>query len=245
MAITLAQFESGHRYRRWKGILPGKLLDQLGSDGTLMTRLGDTPTIAILGDIRRSQDLMTYSESPDSFFRFMSDFLSETRRIVDTHLGIFDKFTGDGFVAYFNQYLCGKDDRDALDCFLGFVAEETAFANAHFAQWITEVRKLPDRNVGLAMGADLGKVAFRDMNNHFVAVGDAIVWASRMASEGAAGEVVMNNLLWRAVESHWARKPELTQPQEERVGKTKAGESFLAWVIKPQSHWTPVATRAG
>ena len=76
--------------------------------------------------------------------------------------------------------------------------------------------------VGLAVGADTGGIDFRNVNYHLSAVGEAIVWASRMASVASANEVAVNNLLVSALEG----RPSLRLGP--RVGRTKAGEEFLA-----------------
>jgi hypothetical protein len=65
-------------------------------------------------------------------------------------------------------------------------------------------------------------VVFHDVDHHLVAVGEAIVWAERMSAGAAADEVIVNNLLFAALES----QPDLRF--EPRNGKTKAGEEFVA-----------------
>ena len=88
-----------------------------------------------------------------------------------------------------------------------------------------KIRKFPATPVGLSMGADVGRVAFRDQDNHLVAVGDVIVWASRMSSVSRAGEVIVNNVLFNRLEgrSNLAFEP--------RAAHTKTGEEFLARVV--------------
>jgi class 3 adenylate cyclase len=91
---------------------------------------------------------------------------------------------------------------------------------------VEEIRKRPATRIGLAMGADRGRIAFRDLDSHLVAVGDAIVWASRMAAIADASEVVLNNLLAARLRGH--EEIELAQKE----GKTKSGEAFLAQVMR-------------
>ena len=144
------------------------------------------------------------------------------------HSGIFDKFTGDGFIAYFNDSVCTEAQKHQrsikkfADCFLDFVCDEIEFANNLFADWCKTVRKLPTTPIGLAIGADLGYIDFREMENHLISVGEPIVWASRMADAGQAGEVVVNNLLYAELEGC------LSLEFKQREGKTKSGEFFLS-----------------
>jgi class 3 adenylate cyclase len=139
-----------------------------------------------------------------------------------------DKFTGDGFVAYFNESICRAAGSDHIDCFLSFLREELEFAGAQFSEWVRHARKLPEKPIGLAVGADLGLVSFQNLKYHLVAVGEPIVWASRMASCAAANEVVVNNLLFEALNGRcdvqFAR----------REASTKSGEGFLGRVLR----WT-------
>lgn len=218
--MSSQEYDHSERVVRWKDHLPQPALHR---DPDQLVRAASTsPTIVVVGDIRRSQDLMTYSPEPEDFSRRMVDFIGTTRQLIEEHDGFFDKFTGDGFLAYFNKAICREDH---LECFLSFVREELAFCSEHFAEWSRKVRKLPDADVGLAIGADLGSVGFHDLDHHLVAVGDTIVWASRMASIGAANEIVINNLLFAALEG------KLGLRFQRRSGKTKAGENFLARVL--------------
>ena len=150
-----------------------------------------------MGDIRKSQDLMTYADSPTDFARNIKEFLDGTRDLIGSHYGLFDKFTGDGFLAYFDQGFCAAKGQDFIACFARFIQEEHDFAAGLFARWEQQARKLPAKQVGLAIGADIGRVAYTMEAGHFVVVGDAIVWAARMASEAKAGELVVNNLLYQ------------------------------------------------
>jgi class 3 adenylate cyclase len=180
-------------------------------------------TVVVVGDIRRSQDLMTYARDEHDFSKRMVEFITATRRALDEHGGFFDKFTGDGFVGYFNESICRSRSGDYLEQFANFVRGFTGFCNGHFREWVKHVRKIPDQPVGLAIGADLGQVSFQSLNYHLVAVSETIVWASRMASTANAEEVMVNNFLYQALRERGDLK------FERRSGKTKAGESFQAW----------------
>ena len=47
-------------------------------------------------------------------------FFESIRDLFDKNMGIFDKFTGDGFLGYFNEYLCRERGKDFVECFLKF-----------------------------------------------------------------------------------------------------------------------------
>ncbi len=103
---------------------------------------------------------------------------------------------------------------------------EIEFANELFAEWRGLVRKRPQELISLSIGADTGKIDFLDKDYHLIAIGDAIVWAHRMVSVGKASEIVINNLLGTQLRGYEGLEFEY------RPGKTKAGESFMAQVLK-------------
>lgn len=205
---------------RWQQHFCTLLLMKMSHSWGILEKASQGNTIVVVGDIRRSQDLMTYAKDSQSFVHFMFRFIEHTRRLIDDNLGIFDKFTGDGFIAYFNQELCAIQGRDYRDCFLEFVHGEEVFAADHFSKWRKTVRKLPDL-IGLCMGADIGRIFFHDIEFHLMAVGDAIVWAKRMADAGVRNEIVVNNLLYAELEG----KSGLSFKEKQQT--TKSGEVFL------------------
>jgi class 3 adenylate cyclase len=218
------------RVLRWKAHLPSVLLEREDLDD-LVFEASQSESIVVVGDIRRSQDLMTYAATPDDFSRRMVVFIQKTRDLIDENAGFFDKFTGDGFIVYFNEALCRAAGRSHIDRFLSFVKAQSAFGQDLFQDWAGLIRKRPTGPIGLAMGADIGRVAFHDVHDHLVAVGDAIVWAARMAAAANAGEVLVNNLLQAKLTAVYTRILGFSP----REAQTKSGESFLAQVLNPQT----------
>jgi len=143
---------------------------------------------------------MMTSQSPQEFSTQMSMFLSETRNLLRKHGALFDKFTGDGFIAYFNDAMChrhGPSGRD--ESFVAFIREYLNFSIPFFREWVSTLKQGSNKPMGLAMGVDLGKVSFRNPGYHFVAVGEAIVLASRLADEACAEEIIVNNSLYETL----------------------------------------------
>jgi class 3 adenylate cyclase len=210
-------------YLKWRGHFPS--LKTRADPQDIMERACRSPSIIVVGDIRRSQDLMTYAMDEQDFSRRMVEFISTTRSVLNKHGGFFDKFTGDGFLGYFNESICDLYGSNYVDSFINFIHEFTTFCNAHFREWVKFVRKLPGQPVGLAVGADLGRVSFQSLHYHVVAVSESIVWASRMASAAKAEEVLVNNLLYQTL----CQRDNLVF--EARAANTKSGESFQAWKL--------------
>lgn len=225
MSISTQEFEYTQRYLRWYPHLPRASLWEY--DQSLDTsKFGTSQTVVVYGDIRRSQDLMTYTIGPNRFEEMMIKFLETIRSLFDKNLGIFDKFTGDGFLGYFNEYLCGTQNKNFLECFTVFSKQCMEICPPLFNDWKKWVRKLPEEDIMLSIGADIGQVHFGDQYGHLICIGDSIVWAQRMCSAAPAGTIYVNNIL--ANELKDKEGIELSPI----AGKTKTGESFLASVLQ-------------
>ncbi len=225
LVISFDEFIHSERYQRWQPHLPGASMYWYDTSFD-EKKLSESQTIVVYGDIRRSQDLMTYTLDSQLFEEMMIKFFDTTRTLLDKNLGIFDKFTGDGFLAYFNEHLCTSQNKNFIDCFLDFSKQFIEANLSLFTEWKKHVRKLPDQEIMVSLGADLGIIYFGDRSGHLVCIGDTIVWAERMCSASSAGEVCVNNLLATAIDS---RKDIKLSPMS---GITKSGESFRASIIE-------------
>ena len=212
------------RQLMWGAHLSKKLIAMLPEN--VPEILSQSDSIVVIGDIRKSQDLMTYGPDAAFFSRNMLAFLNTTRQLLVEYDGVFDKFTGDGFLAYFNADICARAGRDHRECFLAFARALTEFSTPHFEQWARSLRKHPADTIGVGIGADIGRVTFRHDESVLFAVGDAIVWAERMCSKAGAGELMVNNLLAGRLSET------MSLPFEKTVGQTKAGETFLGYRLQ-------------
>ncbi len=210
---------------RWDTHLPHHMLKDMPE--YLEDEISRTRTIVVVGDIRKSQDLMTYSLSADYFRDRIIEFTQQSRYLIKKNIGIFDKFTGDGFLAYFNEYVCRQAGKDFIQCFLNFTQEMMEFSSDHFSRWTKSIRKLPVGSSGLTIGADIGQIEYKEIEGHLLAIGDTIVWSNRVCSAGKSNEVVLNNILYNLVKHYYQ-----TTEFETREAKTSAGESFTAYVMK-------------
>ena len=210
---------------RWKGHLHWQAIDLI-ADG-LVDEMSSTDTIVLVADIRKSQDLMTYGPDEDFFRDKILEFTSKIREIIKANFGIFDKFTGDGFICYFNSYLSVQFGLDYYEQLIHSCREIKEFSDSFFNEWIKHIRKLPPNSSGLAMGIDSGIVKFRDLENHLFAIGDSIVWANRMSSAGEKGEIILNNIPYNRI-----KEKGITIEFENFTNTTKSGESFMAYKMK-------------
>jgi len=225
LVFSFDEFVHSERYLRWEPHLPSSSMYWYDTNFD-ESKLSESQTVVVYGDIRRSQDLMTYTVDHKLFEQMMIRFFDTTRDLLNKNYGIFDKFTGDGFLAYFNEYICKSQNKNFLDYFLDFARQYIEANLSLFAEWKRHVRKLPDTEIMVSLGADLGIVYYGDLSGHLVCIGDAIVWAERMCSASSAGEIYVNNLLANAIES---RKDIRLSPVS---GATKLGERFKASKIE-------------
>jgi class 3 adenylate cyclase len=207
---------------RWKGHLPWQAIDLISDE--FVKRLSDTDTLVLVADIRKSQDLMTYGPSADFFRDKILEFTTQMREIIKNNFGIFDKFTGDGFLCYFNSHLCKQFRKDYYIQLIKSCKEIMLFSTKFFEDWIKHIRKLPPNSSGLTLGIDCGIVKFRDLDNHLFAIGDSIVWANRMSSAGKKGEIILNNIPYHEIKE---KDKNLSFESFENI--TKGGESFTAY----------------
>lgn len=209
---------------RWGPHLPHHMLNTIPKN--LESELSNTKTIAVVGDIRKSQDLMTYAPSPEYFSKMMLNFMKTSRQLIKDNFGIFDKFTGDGFLAYFNQLVCERVNKDYLECFVNFVDQQIDYSHKHFKKWTSSLRKKPHGSCGLTIGADIGNIDFRVMDGHLFAIGDTIVWANRVCSAGKVNDILVNNILF----NNLREKMSISLNSINSV--TKAGEPFTAYIFE-------------
>ena len=130
---------------------------------------------------------MTYGSNPNVYRDKIIEFMNRTREILKSNCGLYDRFTGDGFIAYFNKYMCEQEGEDYYEMMLKSCREILEFSNPFFEEWVHQLRRIPETEIGLCIGVDSGKISFKDLDNQLFAIGDACVWATRMNSAGNKG----------------------------------------------------------
>lgn len=212
------------RILRWSGQFPDTVVPRVNDQ--FINNMSQTESLILVADIRHSQDLMTYGINPDYYREKIIAFIDYVRAILKEHFAIYDRFTGDGFIAYFNEYLCDQEGKDYYQMMLMACKKIVDFSNDFFPTWKKCLRKIPNEEVGLSMGIDSGRVSYKDIKNQLFAIGDACVWATRMSSVGKAGEIILNNLPYQhLVESRFLDK-NVNHPF---VAQSKNGEQFTAF----------------
>ncbi len=129
-------------------------------------------------DIRRSTELMLKCESPEIYAEFINALTSELTEAVKYNYGIYDKFTGDGLLAFFPDFYSGRDSLlYAVKC----AAECNTVFEAVFGAYRDKF-DIGSMQTGLGVGIDCGKVFKAGEELEYTVVGRPVVYACRFSS---------------------------------------------------------------
>lgn len=132
-------------------------------------------------DIRRSTDLMLESRSPAEYSEFIFELTKQLKECIIRNYGIFDKFTGDGILAFFPKFYSGEQS-------ILFALRAAKEVHIIFESIYKEHRRsfnLVLTDVGLGVGIDFGKVNIYQTNSELSIVGKPVVYACRFSSTHA------------------------------------------------------------
>jgi class 3 adenylate cyclase len=163
----------------------------------LFENLTKHDTVVISIDIRRSTELMLKARTPELFSRFITELTFKLSQIIILNFGIFDKFTGDGILAFFPKFYSGEKAiiraiKAAEECHLIF-KEHYEESKDCFSVFI--------RDVGLGIGIDYGNVTLVNTRSELTVVGVPVVYACRFSGT-MAGKTLLNNQAKQEVEKH-------------------------------------------
>lgn len=147
----------------------------------------ECPAYVMSVDIRRSTELMLKARSPQQFAKFITTLCRELETVIKNHFGVFDKFTGDGVLAFFPEFFSGADAgyhvvAAAEECHRIFNERYRDFRGS-FSSVLTEV--------GLGIGIDFGVTHLVQMAGGITVVGAPVVYACRL-SGAEYGHTLLN-----------------------------------------------------
>ncbi len=198
---------------------PTNARDQLSGDGLRnLSATGSTPIKAavVVGDLRMSGLLIREAVSTALFARYIVGFTEAVRGLAASFNGWFDKFTGDGFIAFW-IYEAEDDIVRSLPDFCRSIlpASETLIDNLK-----RNSRNFPV-GVGLSIGIDAGPCELVRVGDALTVVGSPIVGATRMVSGARAGQALVNVGLGTAFERQRDRLENLGVRLSKHVVPTK------------------------
>jgi class 3 adenylate cyclase len=132
-------------------------------------------------DIRRSTALMLKTKSALHFAKFITSLSDKLRQIVIDEFGVFDKFTGDGILAFFPESFSGKDA--GLRAVRAAQACHQEFQRHYRQNW--HAFKAIIKDTGLGIGIDYGQVQAIWIGDEFTVVGEPVVYACRLGAAKA------------------------------------------------------------
>ncbi|MGH2681193.1 MAG: hypothetical protein ACRDG8_12055 [Actinomycetota bacterium] len=191
--LRVARLLAGHAPPDWGERFPkDELLDAIIDTAPIQM-------FVMAADIRESTMLMKEAVRFERFAKVMDKFVSAVRSGIGTPGGWFDKFTGDGFLAYWVVPAASKEEYQRR-----FV--EAAGNLAHTAHQLIELfhrRVLEDfrrnsRNlsdgVGLSIGLDAGPGFLVEIAGELTVVGPPVVGAVRMVNAASRPQEIFANV---------------------------------------------------
>jgi class 3 adenylate cyclase len=175
-------------------------------------------------DIRRSTELMLKARTPELYATFISTLCRKLMDLVLDYHGVFDKFTGDGILAFFPDFYSGDD--------AGYYAVSSAQAcHAAFASHYDDNRNCfvsVLRDIGLGIGIDFGETHLVRLGDGLTVVGTPVVYACRMAGS-SPGLTLLNQPAYEVVSSRYGAYCSLSERDLEvkHEGRTLAYEVSL------------------
>ena len=138
---------------------------------------------------------------PETLRRVMSRHFDETRRIVEEHGGVVEKFIGDAVMAVFGIPRVHEDD--ALRAVRAALA-----VRDRLAELDGELRDRLGTSIGWRIGVNTGQVVAGDAGagQRFVS-GDAVNLAKRLEEAAGTGEVVIGDATYRLVRNAVTAEP--------------------------------------
>jgi class 3 adenylate cyclase len=179
--------------------------------------------IVLAADIRASTLLMREAVSPLLFADAITEFVDAVRDALRGQRGWFDKFTGDGFLAYW--LYCDRAPQS-------YVAEVAHVSNVILTFFrdvvIEELRKNTRAFVprtGLSLGIDGGPVSLVSVARDLTVIGSPVVGAVRMVTAAEPYETLVNGYLGTALYNDRCENERLYRIKTERlIRKTKEYE---------------------
>jgi len=146
--------------------------------------------IVLCADIRSSTLLMREAVDFKLFASIIGRFVTSVRDVIRDRRGWFDKFTGDGFLAYWIV-----DNRHYDEYFAEVLATASAILKV-FRVGAEPALKQNSRNVparmGISVGLDGGPGYLVEIANDMTIVGPPVVGAVRMVAAAEPNEVIAN-----------------------------------------------------
>lgn len=173
---------------------PGEIID----GGTVAAVKQDLQNAAarqmfvMSADIRRSTTLMKEAIRPERFAKHLTTFIEQAEINVRNGGGWFDKFLGDGFLAYWPLSTATGSIGRVIDELIASAIDIMGMFRHIALPLIRETSQNFPVDTGLSIGLDLGPASFVTVARDLTIVGSPVVGAVRMASAARPWETLAN-----------------------------------------------------
>jgi len=171
--------------------LPPEALEDLLTGGSTLVE-----ATVVVGDLRMSAYVLKEALQPSLFARFIIGFTESVRSLANSEGGWFDKFTGDGFIAF---WIHRTDPSPGVTRVPEFCQTVMPAADALISNLRRNSRNFPV-GVGLSMGIDSGPCQLVRVGESLTLVGSPIVGATRMVGGARAHQTLVNIYLGEELE---------------------------------------------
>ncbi len=154
----------------------------------LTNRSTSVEASVVVGDLRMSTIVLREAVQTTLFARFIVGFTEAVRSLANSSGGWFDKFTGDGFIAY---WITPPGEPTVLRDVPEFCQALLPAAGNLVANLRKTSRNFPV-GVGLSLGADAGPCELVMVGEALTLVGGPIVGATRMVAGARSGQTLLN-----------------------------------------------------
>ncbi|HXY44395.1 MAG TPA: hypothetical protein VEH29_09420 [Acidimicrobiales bacterium] len=146
--------------------------------------------VVISCDIGNSTFLMKEAVSLARFASTLDNYVSAAKNVIREHAGWFDKFTGDGFLAYW-PYGQGDLIPTTVSVIKNMLVAIDFFNEKFIPLFRANSQNFPD-GVGISMGLDAGTCFPAVVAGDLTIIGAPVVGAVRMGSVARASEFIAN-----------------------------------------------------
>ncbi len=149
-------------------------------------------------DIRRSTELMLKARTPQLYAEFIRSLCVNLTGIILENYGVFDKFTGDGILAFFPKFYSGEDA-------IYWAIRASQLCHECFERHYQQNRRCfvsVILDVGLGIGIDWGSTHLVKIQDGLTVIGTPVVYACRM-SQAKAGQTLLNQPAYELIQERF------------------------------------------
>jgi class 3 adenylate cyclase len=204
----------------------------------------------VIVDIRRSTILQKETDDPQIFGSIVGNFVEKMAYLVRKTGGWFDRYTGDGFIAYWtlpvghNAWSLpppGESAPTVRTMLATCYAMQRYFNHQTLEEFRRTSRNFP-AGVGMALGIDAGGGGFALINDDMNLFGSTVVGATRMVETAGPNEAIANVALGRLLLEHQDLiGAEVEVTREHRGTKEYPKEMGGQEVYRLMFHWADLS----